>query len=78
MFNASLFEKVTLGALVSSTAAFAVWSIFFNGPVVKKEDAFKVRQELLMQKDVKMLYSTMSFFYLLGFHSKDPSSFYNL
>ena len=71
MFNASIFEKVVLGAMVTSTALFAGYNIF-KTPEIKKEDAFKVRQELLVKKDVKMLYSTMSFFYLFGFKSKDP------
>ena len=46
MLNASIFEKVVLGGLVSSTALFTVWSIF-RDPEVKKEDAFKIRQDLL-------------------------------
>lgn len=45
---------------------------------MKKEDAFKIRQDLLKEKNVKMLYSTMSFFYLMGFKSKDPHSFITL
>jgi hypothetical protein len=77
MLNASIFEKVVLGGLVTSTAIFTAWSIF-RDPEVKKEDAFKTRQELLKEKNVKMLYSTMSFFYLLGFKSKDPHSFITL
>lgn len=43
MFNASIFEKLFLGAMVTSTAAFTFWSIF-RDPEVKKEDAFKTRQ----------------------------------
>ena len=77
MLNASIFEKVFLGGLVTSTAVFTCWSIF-RDPEVKKEDAFKIRQDLLKEKNVKMLYSTMSFFYLCGFKSKDPHSFITL
>lgn len=77
MLNASIFEKLVLGAMVTSTAAFAGYCMF-KDPEVKKEDAFKVRQELLHKKNVKMLYSTMSFFYLMGFKSKDPESFITL
>jgi hypothetical protein len=77
MFNASLFEKIVLGTAVSSTAVFALYSIF-KDPEVKKEDAFQTRQQLIQQKNVKMLYSTMSFFYLEGFKSKDPNSFITL
>ena len=55
--------------MITSTALFAGYSIF-KSPEVKKEDAFKIRQELLEKKNVKMLYSTMSFFYLYGFQSK--------
>jgi len=71
MFNANLLEKIFLTGLVSSTALFAVYSIF-KDPEIKKEDAFKIRQDLLMTKNVKMLYSTLSFFYLYGFQSKQP------
>lgn len=46
MLNASIFQKVVLGGLVTSTAMFTVWSIF-RDPQVKKEDAFKIRQNLL-------------------------------
>jgi hypothetical protein len=46
MFNASLFEKIVLGTAVSSTAVFALYSIFKN-PEVKKEDAFQIRQQLI-------------------------------
>jgi hypothetical protein len=77
MFNASLFEKIFLGGLVSSTALFVGYNIL-KKPEVKKEDAFKIRQELLLKKNVKMLYSTMSFFYLYGFKSKDPDGFITL
>jgi hypothetical protein len=28
MFNASIFEKIVLGGLVTSTAVFTCWSIF--------------------------------------------------
>ena len=77
MLNANLMEKIFLGGLISSTALFAMYSIF-KQPEVKKEDAFKIRQELLLTKNVKMLYSTMSFFYLYGFQSKQPESFVTL
>jgi hypothetical protein len=77
MLNASIFEKVVLGGLVTSTAIFTCWAIF-RDPEVQKEDAFKIRQELLKERNVKMLYSTMSFFYLQGFKSKDPQSFITL
>jgi hypothetical protein len=77
MLNANLLEKIFLGGLVSSTALFAMYSIF-KQPEVKKEDAFKIRQELLLTKNVKMLYSTMSFFYLYGFQPKQPESFVSL
>ena len=69
--NANLFEKVMLGGMVSVTALFIGFN-FFKKPEIKKEDAFKIRQDLLKTKNVKMLYSTMSFFYLYGFQSKDP------
>lgn len=77
MFNASLFEKLIMGGLVTSTALFVGYNVF-KQPDVKKEDAFKIRQELLLKKNVKMLYSTMSFLYLYGFKSKDPESFMTL
>lgn len=77
MWNASIFEKMFLGGTVSLTALFVGYN-FFKKPEIKKEDAFKIRQELLLQKNVKMLYSTMSFFYLYGFKSKDPESFITL
>lgn len=77
MWNASIFEKLFLGGLVSTTAIF-VGVNFFKKPEVKKEDAFKIRQDLLAKKNVKMLYSTMSFFYLHGFAKKDPESFVTL
>lgn len=71
MFNASLFEKIVLGSTASFTALFIGYT-FFKKPDIKKEDAFKIRQDLLTKSHVKMLYSTMSFFYLFGFKSKDP------
>ena len=45
---------------------------------MKKEDAFQIRQDLLKTKNVKMLYSTMSFFYLYGFEPKNANSFITL
>lgn len=77
MFNASIFEKILLGTAITSTAGFILYTMF-KQPEVKKEDAFKIRQELLEKKNVKMLYSTMSFLYLYGFKSKDPDSFVTL
>jgi|JI9StandDraft_1071089.scaffolds.fasta_scaffold129532_2 hypothetical protein len=77
MFNANIFEKMLMGTAVTGTAAFIIYTMF-KQPVVKKEDAFKIRQDLLMKKNVKMLYSTMSFLYLYGFKSKDPESFITL
>lgn len=77
MFNASIFEKMVLGTAITATAAFIGFTVF-KQPDVKKEDAFKIRQELLTKKNVKMLYSTMSFLYLFGFKSKDPESFITL
>jgi len=35
MFNASIFEKIVLGTAVTSTAVFAIYSIF-KDPEVKK------------------------------------------
>lgn len=77
MWNANLWEKMLLGGTMSLTALFIGFN-FFKKPGVKKEDAFRIRQELLEKKNMKMLYSTMSFFYLYGFQSKDPSSFITL
>lgn len=66
-----------LGGTVSITALFVGFTVF-KKPEVKKEDAFKIRQDLLANRSVKMLYSTMSFFYLQGFKSKKPESFMTL
>jgi len=66
-----------LGSTVSASALFIGYT-FFKKPNVKQEDAFKIRQDLLTKSNVKMLYSTMSFFYLFGFKSKDPESFITL
>lgn len=46
MFNASIFEKIVLGTAITSTAAFIIYTMF-KQPNVKKEDAFKIRQDLL-------------------------------
>lgn len=62
----NLLEKgVALGAI--GISVLIVGRSFFSGPKVEKQNAFKIRQELLKRSDTKMLYSTMSFFYLLGF-----------
>ena len=60
---------MVFGSMLTSTALFIGYTVF-KQPEVKKEDAFKLRQELLMKNNVKMLYSTMSFLYLYGFKSK--------
>ena len=49
MFNASLFEKLLVGGSVVGTGLFIGYTMF-KSPEVKKEDAFKIRQELLLQK----------------------------
>jgi len=41
--NASIFEKLFMGTMVTSTALFIGYNIF-KSPTVKKEDAYKIRQ----------------------------------
>ena len=65
----NLFEKIFLVGTLGVSTLFA-GSMYFKKPKVQKNDAFKIRQELLKEHDVKMLYSTMSFFYLQGFKQK--------
>ena len=67
--SASIFEKLVVSGMVSSTMLFIGYTMFKPADI-KKEDAFKIRQDLVEQKQVKMLYSTMSFFILQGFKSK--------
>lgn len=62
----NLVEKAfALGAIGVSVLFIA--KSYFSGPKVEKYNAFKIRQELLKREDTRMLYSTMSFFYLMGF-----------
>lgn len=75
--SANLFEKVVASGLIGTSILFIGFS-FFRDKKSNKHDAFKVRQELLARHDTKMLYSTMSFFYLQGFKQDSLESFYNL
>jgi hypothetical protein len=53
-------------------------SMYLRGPKKEKHNAFKIRQELVKRHDTKLLYSTMSFFYLQGFESESIDSFITL
>ena len=75
--SASIFEKVMVSVMIGSTVLFIGYTMFKPADI-KKEDAFKIRQDLIQQKHVKMLYSTMSFFVLQGFKSKEPKDFMTL
>ena len=64
--SANIFEKVTALGFIGASVFFIGVS-FFKDNKGSKHHSFKVRQELLSRVDTKMLYSTMSFFYLQGF-----------
>ena len=64
--SANIFEKVTALGFIGASVFF-IGVPFFKDNKSSKHDSFKVRQELLSRVDTKMLYSTMSFFYLQGF-----------
>jgi len=66
----SLFEKMFVAGSIGASILY-MGAMYFKSPKSEKHDAFKVRQELVKTDDVKMLYSTMSFFYLQGFKSKN-------
>ena len=75
--SANLFEKVASMVFIGSSVLFVGYS-YFKDPSTSKHDSFKVRQELLSRSDTKMLYSTMSFFYLQGFKQESLESFFIL
>lgn len=75
--SANLVEKGFIMFAIGASVLF-VGGMYFRGPKVEKHNAFKVRQELLKRHDTKMLYSTMSFFYLQGFQPESIDSFYTL
>jgi hypothetical protein len=75
--SVNLFEKIFLAGSIGVSILF-MGAMYFKSPKGEKHDSFKVRQELVKTNDVKMLYSTMSFFYLQGFKSKSIESFYRL
>lgn len=75
--SANLFEKVMAMGFIGASV-FIMGVAFFKDTKATKHDSFKVRQELLTRNDTKMLYSTMSFFYLQGFEQESTDSFFTL
>ena len=73
----NLFEKGFIAASLGATFAF-MGAMYFKGSSGDKKDAFKVRQELIQRDDVKILYSTISFFYLQAFKPKSIDSLFTL
>ena len=65
----NLFEKAFIAGSLGVTFAF-MGAMYFKSNAGDKKDAFKVRQELIQRDDVKILYSTISFFYLQAFKPK--------
>lgn len=76
----SLFEKVCILGSLGAVGVFSVYSIFAPAKKgsLKKEDVQQKRDKLLKDKNMRILYSTMTFFYLQGFEQENLHSFYNL
>ena len=61
--KATTLEKVFVLGSLALTGLFASYQVF-KPSAVKKEKSAEVRERLLKEGATRMLYSTMSFFYL--------------
>ncbi|EDK31396.1 transmembrane protein, putative (macronuclear) [Tetrahymena thermophila SB210] len=75
----SMFEKVCILGSLGAVGLFSVYSIFAPSKnKLKKEEIQQKRQKLVNDDNMRVLYSTMTFFYLQGFEQEKLQSFHNL
>jgi hypothetical protein len=72
--NATALEKGVVLASLALTGSFAGYMMFKPAGVTKEKSA-DVRARLHREGATRMLYSTMSFFYLDPFQQEDAQSF---
>lgn len=73
----SKFEKILIMSSLAGVGLAGVYSVLSNkAESAKKEDLMIIRERLVKDPQIKILYSTMTFFYLQGFEQRKLDSFY--
>ena len=74
----NILEKIAVIGSVSAVTVFGLNAYLRPKVRSSKQDFHLLREQLVKTREVRMLYSTMSFFYLQGFRQTDPKSFLTL
>ena len=75
----SIFEKgLIISSLIGVVGVGTYYTIKYNygGQKMSRSEMYEKRLQLLEKENVKMLFSTLSFFYLQGYDKKQLSSYY--
>jgi len=66
----SLAEKYAIILSLGGIGTYSIYTLFFQNQEINglnRKDVYKIQQDLSKKENIKLLYSTMSFFYLQGF-----------